>query len=221
MLEWFGPKIWEMFAGTEGPGTIVSPQEWLQKPGTVGRPGPGRIRICSEGGELLGPGEEGQIWLISAAESSFEYYKAPEKTADSVRNGYFTAGDIGYLDADGYLFITGRSAECIISGGVNLYPQEIDDVLLAHPDVADVACVGVPHPDLGEQVKAVVQLVDGVTGTPEKAAELIEYVKPQLATQKWPRSVDFIAEIPRSNAGKVLRRQLRDGYWSGMDRKIQ
>lgn len=215
MLAWFGPKIWEMFAGTEGPGTIVSPQEWLQKPGTVGRSGPGRIRICNEAGELLGPGEEGQIWLFNAAESSFEYYKAPEKTADSVRDGYFTAGDIGYLDDDGYLFITGRSAECIISGGVNLYPQEIDDVLLGHPDVADVACVGVPHPDLGEQVKAVVQLVEGVSGTPEKAAELMEYVKPQLARQKWPRSVDFVREIPRSNAGKVLRRQLRDGYWLG------
>ncbi len=220
MLDWFGPRIWEMFAGTEGAGTLVSPEEWLQKPGTVGRPGPDRIRICDDAGQPLPAGEEGQIWVINPADSGFEYYKAPEKTAAAQRDGYFTAGDIGYLDEDGYLFLTGRSAECIISGGVNLYPQEIDDVLLTHPAVADVACVGAPHPDLGEEVKAVVQLVAGAAGDEAMAEALLEHVKPHLAIQKWPRSIDFIEQIPRSPAGKVYRRQLRDAYWADEDRRI-
>ncbi len=220
MLDWFGPIIWEMFAGTEGSGTIVSPQEWLAKPGTVGKPGPTQLKICDEQGNNVAAGTEGQIWIINPAASSFEYYKAPEKTTNAQRDGYFTAGDIGYIDEDGYLFITGRSAETIISGGVNLYPQEIDDVLLTHPNIADVACVGVPHPDLREQVKAVVQLVDGIKASAALAEELIEFVKPHLAKQKWPRSVDFVASIPRSEAGKIYRRQLRDQYWQDQDTKI-
>lgn len=220
MIDWFGPVIWEMFAGTEGPGTIVSPQEWLAKPGTVGKPGPGQMKICNEEGDEVPAGTEGQIWVINPKDSSFEYYKAPEKTAAAQQGGYFTAGDIGYIDADGYMFITGRSAETIISGGVNLYPQEIDDVLLTHPKVADVACVGVPHPDLREQVKAVVQLVEGNEAGDEVARELIAFVEDKLAKQKWPRSVDFVDLIPRSEAGKVYRRKLRDSYWEGQASKI-
>ena len=220
MLDWFGLIIWEMFAGTEGPGTIVSPQEWLAKPGTVGRPGPGQMKICDESGAEVAASTEGQIWVVNPTESSFEYYKAREKTAECQCDGYFTAGDIGFIDDDGYLFITGRSAETIISGGVNLYPQEIDDVLLSHPKVADVACVGVPHPDLGEQVKAVVQLAVGAVASEALAAELIAFVQPHLARQKWPRSVDFVDLVPRSEAGKVYRRKIRDGYWHGMDSKI-
>lgn len=220
MLDWFGPVIWEMFAGTEGSGTIVSPQEWLAKPGTVGKPGLGQIRILDESGEAVGPGEEGQIWVVNPKESSFEYYKAPEKTRSVQRDGYFTAGDIGVLDADGYLFITGRSAEVIIAGGVNIYPQEIDDVLVKHPAVADVACVGVPDDDRGEGIKAVVQLKSGFTADATLVAELIRFCEPHLAKQKWPQSVDFVAEIPRSPAGKVYRRQLRDGYWADRERKI-
>lgn len=220
MLDWFGPVIWEMFAGTEGPGTIVSPQEWLAKPGTVGKPGPGQMKILDENGSEVPIGEEGQIWVINPTESQFEYYKAPEKTAQAQQDGYFTAGDIGMLDADGYLFITGRSAETIISGGVNLYPQEIDDVLLTHPAVADVACVGIPHHDLGEQVKAIVQLSAGTTANEAMAKELMTYCEPHLARQKWPRSVDFIERIPRSEAGKVYRRQLRDRYWENHGKKI-
>ena len=220
MLDWLGPIIWEMFAGTEGMGTMVSPQEWLAKPGTVGKPGPGQVKVLDANGNTVPPGVEGQIWVINPEDSKFEYYKAPEKTAESQRDGYFTAGDIGYLDDDGYMFLTGRSAETIISGGVNIYPQEIDDVLLLHPKVADVACVGVPHEDLGEQVKAVVQLVAGESPSQALEQELIDFCQPHLAKQKWPRSVDFVAQLARSEAGKVYRRQLRDSYWQGRDSKI-
>jgi long-chain acyl-CoA synthetase len=160
---------------------------------------------------------EGEIWWLNPKASHFEYYKSPEKTAEAQQGKYFTVGDIGRVDEEGYLFITGRSAECVISGGVNIYPQEIDDVLLTHPDVADVACVGVPHADLGEQVKAVVQLATGAVASDAKALQLIEFVQPLIARQKWPRSVDFVDEIPRSAAGKVYRRQLRDSYWQDQD----
>jgi long-chain acyl-CoA synthetase len=217
MLDWFGPVIWEMFAGTEGPGTIVSPAEWLAKPGTVGRAGAGQMKICDEQGQEVPSGVEGEIWWLNPKDSRFEYYKSPEKTAEAQQGKYFTVGDIGRVDDEGYLFITGRSAECVISGGVNIYPQEIDDVLLTHPDVADVACVGVPHADLGEQVKAVVQLAAGAVVSDAKALQLIEFVQPLIARQKWPRSVDFVDEIPRSAAGKVYRRQLRDSYWQDQD----
>jgi long-chain acyl-CoA synthetase len=220
MLDWFGPIIWEMFAGTEGPGTIVSPQEWLAKPGTVGRAGPGQMKICDEQGEEVPGGVEGEIWWVNPKDSRFEYYKSPEKTAEAQQGEYFTVGDIGRVDDEGYLFITGRSAECIISGGVNIYPQEIDDALMTHPGVADVACVGVPHPDLGEQVKGVVQLADGYIASELLAEELIEFAQPLIAKQKWPRSIDFVSELPRSTAGKVYRRQIRDTYWQDQDGKI-
>lgn len=220
MLDWFGPVIWEMFAGTEGPGTIISPQEWLAKPGTVGKPGPGQMKILDESGSEVEPGVEGQIWVVNPVDSRFEYFKAPEKTAEAQRDGYFSAGDIGYIDEDGYIFLTGRSAETIISGGINIYPQEIDDVLLKHEQVADVACVGVPHADLGEEVKAVVQLVEGTTGSDNLAQEIIKFCQSQLAKQKWPRSVDFVPLIARSEAGKVYRRQLRDSYWENQKKKI-
>jgi long-chain acyl-CoA synthetase len=165
MLDWWGPILWEMFAGTEGQGTIVSPQEWLARPGTVGRPAPGQLRILDDAGNEVArgtdrhdlPGEP-----RAAARSSTS--RIPQKTAAALREGYFTAGDIGYLDADGYLFLSGRSAEVIISGGVNIYPQEIDDVLAQHRAVADVACVGVPDEDLGEEIRAVVELRAGLRG---------------------------------------------------------
>jgi long-chain acyl-CoA synthetase len=220
MLDWFGPVLWEIFAGTEAPGTIVSPQDWLAHPGTVGKPGPEQMKICDSSGEPVEAGMEGEIYWINPRHSSFEYYKSPEKTAAGRKGEFFTVGDIGYVDTEGWLFITGRSAECIISGGVNLYPQEIDELLLKHPAVADVACVGVPHADLGEQIKAVVQLAEGEQGTEALAAQLLEFVQPRLAQQKWPRSVDFVGEIPRSEAGKVYRRRLRDSYWQDRDMKI-
>lgn len=220
MMEWFGPIIWEMFAGTEGAGTLVSPQEWLAKPGTVGKPGPGQVRILDDEGAAVAAGDEGQIWLVNPVDSQFEYFKAPEKTAAAQRDGYFTAGDIGYLDEDGYLFLTGRSAETIISGGVNIYPQEIDDILIKHESVADVACVGVPNAEWGEEVKALIQLKAGVVASAALAEALIAHCEQQLAKQKVPRSVDFLDEIPRSEAGKVYRRALRDRYWQNQASKI-
>ena len=220
MIDWWGPILWEMFAGTEGQGTIVSPQEWLAKPGTVGRPAPGQLRILDDAGNEVAPGQAGTIYLLNPAGSAFEYYKDPAKTASVLRDGYFTAGDIGYLDADGYLFLSGRSAEVIISGGVNIYPQEIDDVLAQHRAVADVACVGVPNEDLGEEIKAVVELRPGFTPDAALRQSLTDFCVEHLAKQKWPRSIDFVAELPRSEAGKVLRRALRERYWAGRERQI-
>ncbi|KEQ18447.1 AMP-binding protein [Endozoicomonas numazuensis] len=220
MMDWFGPIIWEMFAGTEGPGTIVSPQEWLDKPGTVGKAAPGQIRILDDQGQDLPAGEAGRIFLKNPEESRFEYYQDEQKTRDAQYNGYFTAGDIGYLDDDGYLFLTGRSAEIIISGGVNIYPQEIDDVIALHPAVADVACVGVPSKEWGEAVKAVVQLKSEVSSTEQLSTELIDFASVRLARQKLPKSIDFIETLPRSEAGKVLRRKIRETYWADIEKKI-
>lgn len=220
MLDWFGPVIWEMFAGTEGPGTIVSPQEWLAKPGTVGKPGPGQVRILDEAGAEVPAGEAGQVYLVNPPDSRFSYYKDAEKTERAVRDGYFTAGDMGYIDEDGYLFLTGRSAEIIISGGVNIYPQEIDDVLAQHPAVLDVACVGAPNEEWGEEVRAIVQLRPGIEGGDDLAAEIVAFCDGRLARQKHPRGVDFIEALPRSEAGKVQRRALRERYWQGRDRAI-
>lgn len=220
MLDWFGLVIWEMFAGTEGQGTIVSPQEWLSKPGTVGRAAPGHVRILDDSGRQLPAYERGAVYLRNPPDSKFSYYKDEEKTSRILQGDYFTAGDIGYLDADAYLFLTGRSAEVIISGGVNLYPQEIDDVLATHSAVADVACVGVPNDQLGEEVKAVVQLLEGIEPGDSLAEELIGHCSQRLAKQKLPRSVDFVAELPRSHAGKVQRKALRDRYWIEQHRQI-
>ncbi|MEH6582921.1 MAG: AMP-binding protein [Halioglobus sp.] len=220
MLDWFGPVIWEMFAGTEGQGTIVSPQEWLEKPGTVGRAAPDHVHILDDNGNIVPAGQSGMVYLRNPPDSKFSYYKDEAKTADVLRGEYFTAGDMGHLDEDGYLFLTGRSAEVIISGGVNIYPQEIDDVLASHNAVGDVACVGVPHEDWGEEVKAVVQLREGLTGNSELAAELITLCESRLAKQKLPRSVDFVNDLPRSHAGKVQRRALRERYWQGRERQI-
>ncbi|MGI9280432.1 MAG: AMP-binding protein [Endozoicomonas sp.] len=220
MMDWFGPVIWEMFAGTEGPGTIVSPQDWLSKPGTVGKAAPGQIRILDDQGQDLPVGEAGRIFLKNPEESRFEYYQDKQKTQEAQYDGYFTAGDIGYLDDDGYLFLTGRSAEIIISGGVNIYPQEIDDIIALHPAVADVACVGVPSEEWGEAVKAVVELKSDVSSTEQLSNELIDFASARLARQKLPKSVDFIETLPRSEAGKVLRRKIRETYWEGIEKKI-
>ena len=160
------------------------------------------------------------MFLRNPPDSRFSYYKDKEKTDRAQRGEYFTAGDVGHLDEDGYLFLTGRSAEVIISGGVNIYPQEIDDVLATHAAVSDVACVGVPHADWGEAVKAVVQLRDGTAASSALKAELIAHCEDQLARQKLPRSVDFVSALPRSQAGKVQRKALRDSYWQGQERQI-
>ena len=214
MLEWWGPIIDEYYAGTEDIGSsFISAEEWLAHPGSVGRP-IAETHILDEEGNELPPGVPGTIWF--AGGRSFAYHNDPQKT-ESVTNerGWRTLGDIGYLDAEGYLYLTDRAAHMIIAGGVNIYPQETENVLAGHPEVADVAVIGVPDPDMGEAVKAVVQARDPAAAGPELERELITYCTERLARYKCPRSVDFVEELPRDPNGKLYKRLLRQKYWEG------
>jgi long-chain acyl-CoA synthetase len=214
MMEWWGPIIFEYYSSTEGAGaTFVTPEEWLAHPGTVGKPIVDALHILDDDGNELPVGEPGTIWSEGAL--GFEYKNDPQKTAETVNGlGYKTVGDVGYLDEEGYLYLTDRKAHMIISGGVNIYPQETENVLVLHPKVFDVAVIGVPDDDLGEQVKAVVQPVDWADVGPELERELIEYCRANIAHYKCPRSVDFERELPRLDTGKLYKRPLRERYWS-------
>jgi len=214
MIEWLGPVVYEYYAATEGGGTSITPEQWLRKPGSVGPPNPGRaVVVLDDDHKPLPTGTTGTVYFTTPDEGAFEYFKSPDKTAASFAGDLFTLGDHGYLDEDGYLFLTGRTSELIIAGGVNIYPAEIDAVLLMHPAVADVACVGVPNEERGEEVKAVVQLAAGFEASSELAEALIASCRERLAKFKCPRSVDFDPDLPRSDAGKVLRRLVRERYW--------
>ncbi len=219
MLDWWGPIIHEYYAGTEDIGsTAITPEEWLAHPGSVGRPLE-ECHIVGEGGDELPPGQSGTIFF--AGGRPFEYHNDPDKTASVTdRHGWRTLGDVGYLDADGYLYLTDRQAHMIISGGVNIYPQEAENVLSSHPSVADVAVIGVPDQEMGEQVKAVVQPVAGVAPGPELEEELLRYCRSELATYKSPRSVDFVEELPRDPNGKLYKRVLKERYWAGHETRI-
>jgi long-chain acyl-CoA synthetase len=213
MIEWWGPIIHEYYAGTEGNGfCAITSQEWLAKPGSVGKGLMAEVKICDEAGEPLPPRAEGAVYF--AGGGAFEYHNAPEKTAES-RNqyGWTTLGDVGWLDEDGYLFLTDRKSFMIISGGVNIYPQEIENLIITHPKVADVAVVGAPHEEMGEEVVAVVQLVEGVEAGPDLAAELSAFARANLSHVKAPRRIDFMAELPRHATGKLYKRLIRDAYW--------
>jgi acyl-CoA synthetase (AMP-forming)/AMP-acid ligase II len=215
MIAWWGPILHEYYAGTEGNGfTAINSEEWLAHKGSVGRPLLGEIHIVGDGGSDLPPGEIGTIYFAGGA--TFEYHNDPQKTAGS-RNekGWSTLGDIGYVDGDGYLYLTDRKANMIISGGVNIYPQEAENVLITHPKVNDVAVFGVPHPDLGEEVKAVVEPADMADAGPELERELLTFCQQELAKYKCPRSIDFEAELPRHPTGKLYKRLLKDRYWHG------
>ncbi|MDQ3147403.1 MAG: AMP-binding protein, partial [Actinomycetota bacterium] len=214
MIDWWGPVLVEYYSATEGGGTLIGSREWLERPGSVGRAQGGQVLEVRDGtGAPVPPGTVGTIWITSPADDRFEYHNDEAKTADTYREDAFTVGDLGYFDDAGYLFLTGRSAEVIIAGGVNIYPAEIDAALLAHPSVADAACVGVPNQEWGEEVKAVVQLAAGVAPSPELAAELVDWCRERVARYKCPRSVDFADELPRFETGKIYRRTLRDRYW--------
>jgi acyl-CoA synthetase (AMP-forming)/AMP-acid ligase II len=214
MIQWWGPIIYELYGGTEAVGyTLISSDEWLAHKGSVGRADLGcNIRILDDAGNELPPFEPGVIYMFNG--NRFEYHKDPEKTRTVfTTDGWATLGDIGYLDREGYLYLTDRQAHMIISGGVNIYPQEAENVLAAHPDVADVAVIGVPHPEFGEEVKAVVQLLQDPDDPQSLEEELIAHCRFTLSAIKCPRSVDFVKQLPRNEAGKLLKRELRKLYW--------
>jgi long-chain acyl-CoA synthetase len=220
MLEWWGDAIWEYYAATEGGGTLAPPDAWRAHPGTVGRAWPGsEVRVLDDAGHDQPPGTPGTVYMKLGA-ASFEYKGDRKKTEENRREGFFTVGDVGYLDGDGYLYLCDRKSDMIIAGGVNIYPAEIESVLLTHPKVADAAVFGIPHAEWGEEVKAVIQPADGVAGDERLREEILAHCADTLARYKTPRSLDFIAEMPRDPNGKLYKRKLRDPYWAGRDRSI-
>jgi len=217
MLEWWGPIIFEYYAGTEDIGSsFIGPAEWLEHPGSVGRP-LGEMHIVGAGGEEVPTGRTGTVYF--AGGRPFEYHNDPDKTASiQDSHGWRTLGDVGHVDEDGYLYLTDRSADMVVSGGVNIYPREAEQVLAGHPAVLDVAVFGVPDEEMGEAVKAVVQWADPAVAAPED--ELLAWCRERLAAYKCPRSVDVVAEMPRDPNGKLYKRLLRDPYWEGRASRI-
>ncbi len=223
MFDWWGPIIYEYYGGTELNGfTHCNPQEWLAHPGTVGKALLGVIHICDDDGVELSNGEPGLVYFELPA-MPFEYLKDPAKTREAQHPehaNWSALGDVGYVDDDGFLYLTDRASFMIISGGVNIYPQEIEDAMILHPKVADVAVIGAPHEEMGEEVKAVVQLADGIEESAEVAAELLDYAREHIAHYKCPRSLDFMDELPRLPTGKMYKRLIKDAYWGKTDSRI-
>jgi acyl-CoA synthetase (AMP-forming)/AMP-acid ligase II len=214
MIDWWGPILHEYYSGTEGAGTThCTSEEWLRRPGTVGRPVAGAVHVCADDGTELPAGEIGTVWFEHPAGFTFHYHGDDDKTAASRHPlGWATLGDVGYVDADGWLFLTDRRDFTIISGGVNIYPQEIEDVLISHPAVLDVAVFGVPDDEFGEQVKAIVQPVDLDRAGPTLTNELTAWCRDRLAHFKCPKTFDYRPELPRHPTGKLYKRALRDEY---------
>jgi long-chain acyl-CoA synthetase len=227
MIDWWGPVIHEYYGSTEGSiVTTATASEWLDRPGTLGKPSPMvEIWIVNDDGDRTAANEAGQIYVKNLMGSDFEYHKEPEKTAAAhLEPGVFTFGDIGYLDDDGYLFMSDRKIDMIISGGVNIYPAEIEAVLGTHAAVHDAAVFGIPNEEFGEEVKAAVELregyLEGTAPTEELAEELIAHCREHLAGYKVPRSIDFVDSMPRHETGKLYKRILRDPYWKDVGRQI-
>jgi long-chain acyl-CoA synthetase len=221
IINWWGPIIHEYYGATEGLGfTACNSEEWLAHRGTVGKVLLGDLHILDENMQPCPKGTPGTVWFKTG--SPFEYFNDPAKTreARSPDGSMSTVGDVGYVDDDGYLYLTDRSTFMIISGGVNIYPQECENLLITHPKVADAAVFGVPNPDLGEEVKAVVQPMHDVTPGSDLAEELIAFCAQSLSRQKVPRSIDFEAELPRLPTGKLYKRLLRDRYWGNKTSRI-
>ena len=220
MIDWLGPVIVEYYAATEGGGTVINAQQWLSKPGSVGLPWKGsQIKVLDPAGHEVVTGEQGLVYMKMGT-SSFSYHQDEEKTRAARAGELFTVGDIGYLDADGYLFLRDRGSDVIISGGVNIYPAEIEAELSCHPAVADVAVFGIPHDDWGEEVMAVVEPAGEAAPGPGLTAELLEFLSGRVAKFKLPRTIDYVAELPRDPNGKLYKRRLRDPYWAGRGRAI-
>ena len=220
MFEWWGDVIWEYYAATEGGGTIAPPDEWKKNPGTVGRPWPNsEVIIFDEDGNEVPQGASGTIYMRMGS-NEFRYYKDEEKTNKARMKGFFTVGDIGYFNEDGYLFLNDRANDMIIAGGVNIYPQEIEGVIQQHEMVRDVAVFGIPNKDMGEEIKCVVELMDGYEANDETAEAIRAYYQDKMAKQKWPHSIDFTTEMPRDPNGKLYKRKLRDPYWEGHTGRI-
>ena len=226
MIEWFGPIFAEFYAGTEDSGaTVITSEEWLERPGSVGRGVAGAVvHVCDESGRELPPGEIGQVWFEGpAVVADFQYYGDEMKTIGAHHPEHPTwsaLGDLGRLDEDGFLYLADRQAFMIIAGGVNIYPQEIEDVLLQHPEVQDVAVFGVPDPDLGEQVKAIVQPAPGSTPGPELTERILAFSAVHLARFKIPRSIDYLEDFPRTPTGKLRKTEMREPHWAGHGSRI-
>ncbi|MEM7251631.1 MAG: AMP-binding protein [Pseudomonadota bacterium] len=221
MIDWFGPVLFEYYAATEGGNFFIDSATWLNKPGSVGRGSSEQtVRILNEAGEDMPTGESGTVYFEAPREGRFQYFKAPEKTDEAYRGDYFTMGDIGYFDEDGYLFLSGRSAETIISGGVNIYPQEIDDVLMRHPDVHEVCTIGIPDDEWGESILTVIELRDGVRGDEHLTDRLIAFAREHLPGFKVPRRIEFAKDLPRMPTGKIQRHKVRAAYWEAAGRSI-
>ena len=214
MIAWWGPVIFEYYAGTEGNGFCwINSQNWLTHKGSVGQAVLGELRICDEDGNQVPPRTEGSVYFANGP--AVNYHNAPDKTAESYnQHGWTTLGDVGWTDEEGYLYLTDRKSFMIISGGVNIYPQEIENLLITHPKVADAAVVGAPHEEMGEQVVAVIQPLDWTGEDPALAEELMTFVRANLSHVKSPKRIDFMQELPRHATGKLYKRLIRDAYWA-------
>jgi len=221
MIDWWGPVIWESYGSSEGSGTIVSSTDWLQHPGTVGRPFAGcELKVLDDEGEEVPPGVTGIIYMTRYTGDTFRYRGDPEKTRAAHRGRFFTVGDIGYLDAEGYLFLCDRKIDMIISGGMNIYPAEIERVLIQHPQIADCAVIGIPDELMGEAVKAIIELQAGTQPTSVLKADILRFLATRLSPAKLPRRLEFTAALPRDPNGKIYKRHLREVHWSAQGRRL-